>query len=90
MNRNTDILKDGTSSAYSFLWTNFACFKWQAVRTIPPRLAITGFTYAQTFLITAAINYLELPASFRNVNHAYGLIGATGLIYIGIAVSDIL
>jgi hypothetical protein len=78
---------DGSSSAYSFLTANIACFKWEALRTIPPRLGITGFTYAQTFLITAAINYLELPAGLRNKNHAYGLIGATALIYCGIAVA---
>jgi ATP-binding cassette subfamily C (CFTR/MRP) protein 1 len=54
---------------------------------MPPRLCVTGFTYAQTFLINAAINYLEYPAPLRNVNHAYGLVGATALIYIGIAVS---
>jgi hypothetical protein len=42
-----------------------------------PRLAVTGFTYSQTFLINAAVTYLETPVRLRNVNHAYGLIGAT-------------
>jgi hypothetical protein len=55
---------------------------------MPPRLAITGFTYSQTFLINAAISYLETPAPLRNVNHAYGLIGATAFIYVGIAVGS--
>jgi hypothetical protein len=68
------------------VYANLACFKWEALRTIPPRLAITGFTYSQTFLITAAILYLETPSFLRNKNHAYGLIGATALIYGGIMV----
>jgi hypothetical protein len=42
-----------------------------------PRLAVTGFTYSQTFLISAAVTYLETPRQLRNINHAYGLIGAT-------------
>jgi hypothetical protein len=55
---------------------------------MPSRLAIIGFTYSQTFLINAAISYLETPAPLRDVNHAYGLIGATGLVYFGIAVNS--
>ena len=85
-----DKLKDGSSNPYSFLTTNWSLLKWQALQTVPPRLALTGFTYAQTFLITAAINYLELPSQLRDINHAYGLIGATALIYCGIAVNETL
>jgi ATP-binding cassette subfamily C (CFTR/MRP) protein 1 len=57
------------------------------LKAILPRLALIGFTYAQPFLITAALNFLSMPASKRNVDHAYGLICATALIYLGIAVS---
>lgn len=42
-----------------------------------------AISYAQTFLITDAINYLEMAPEDRNVNHAYGLIAASGLIYAG-------
>jgi hypothetical protein len=79
---------DKSPSPYSFVITSFVCFRWQVLRTVPPRMAITGFTYSQTFLINAAISYLETPAPLRNVNHAYGLIGATALIYSGIAVGS--
>jgi len=48
---------------------------------------MSAFTYAQTFLITAAIKFLETPAGRRNRNHAYGLMGAVALIYFGIAFS---
>jgi ATP-binding cassette, subfamily C (CFTR/MRP), member 1 len=89
MDVKSDQMKDGSSNPYTFLKANFAVFKWQIFQTIPPRLAVSGFTYAQTFLITAAIVYLELPSELRNVNHAYGLIGATFFIYSGIAVNDL-
>jgi ATP-binding cassette subfamily C (CFTR/MRP) protein 1 len=79
---------DKSPSPYSFIIASFICFRWQVLRTMPPRLTITGFTYSQTFLINAAIAYLETPAPLRNVNHAYGLIGATALIYVGIAVGS--
>jgi hypothetical protein len=46
-----------------------------------------AINYAQTFLITDSILYLETPSPLRNVNHAYGLIGAAAFIYIGTAVS---
>lgn len=46
-----------------------------------------ALSYAQTFLITDAIVYLETPAQFRDVRHAYGLIGAAAIIYTGTAVS---
>jgi hypothetical protein len=48
-----------------------------------------AISYAETFLITAAINYLETPPQIRNVNHAYGLIGAAAIIYTGNAVRHI-
>jgi hypothetical protein len=47
-----------------------------------------ALNYSQTFLITAAVKFLEEPTSQRNMNYAYGLTGATALIYIGIAVSS--
>ncbi|KAE9991950.1 hypothetical protein EG327_010517 [Venturia inaequalis] len=44
-----------------------------------------ALSYAQTFLITDAIVYLETPAQLRDVRHAYGLIGAAAIIYTGTA-----
>jgi ATP-binding cassette, subfamily C (CFTR/MRP), member 1 len=54
--------------------------------TILPRAAKIGLAYAQTFLIAAAIKYLETPIASREKNHGYGLIGATVLIYFGLTV----
>lgn len=57
------------------------------LRILPARAAWIALSYSQTFLITAAIKFLETPSSKRAASHQYGLIGATGLIYIGIGVS---
>jgi ATP-binding cassette subfamily C (CFTR/MRP) protein 1 len=46
-----------------------------------------GFTFAQPFLITSAIQNLERIDTPDGRNFGYGLIGATFLIYFGLAVS---
>lgn len=57
---------------------------------IIPRLFQIGFTYAQPFLITAAINLAATPQTQEFNNNGYGLIGAYFLVYTGIAVRDLL
>jgi ATP-binding cassette subfamily C (CFTR/MRP) protein 1 len=52
-----------------------------------PRLCLIGFNYAQPFLLTAAIDALSNIKDPNQKNNGYGLIGATGLIYLGIALS---
>lgn len=50
-----------------------------------PRAAMAVFQFCQSFLINALLSYLEEPNPSKNVG--YGLIGATILIYLGIAVT---
>lgn len=50
---------------------------------VVPRAAMAAFQFCQSFLINALLSYLEEPNSSKNVG--YGLIGATILIYLGIA-----
>lgn len=69
------------------VWAGADCLKWPLLITIPPRSAMMALSYAQTFLITDAIVYLETPAQLRDVRRAYGLIGASAIIYAGTAVS---
>lgn len=63
-----------------------ACFKWDLLAAVCPRLLMAAFRFAQPFLITSAMKNLEEPNSTTNRNHAYGLIGATFLIYLGVSV----
>lgn len=50
-----------------------------------PRLCLTGFTFAQPFLINTLTTYVGL--SHPDVDHGRSLIGASALVYIGMAVS---
>lgn len=63
-----------------------ACLKWDLLAAALPRLLMAAFRFAQPFLITSAITYVEQPDSTIKRNHAYGLIGATFLTYLGISV----
>lgn len=50
-----------------------------------PRAAMAAFQFCQSFLINALLSYLEEPSPPKNAG--YGLIGATFLVYLGIAIS---
>ncbi|KAI1639442.1 hypothetical protein F4809DRAFT_657346 [Biscogniauxia mediterranea] len=52
---------------------------------IPARIALIGFTFCQPFLIRGLIDYLSQPVESSNIG--YGFIGASALIYSGIAFS---
>lgn len=52
---------------------------------VVPRAAMSAFQFCQSFLINALLSYLEEPNPSKNAG--YGLIGATFLIYLGIAIS---
>ncbi|KAH7025269.1 ABC transporter [Microdochium trichocladiopsis] len=52
-----------------------------------PRLFIIAFTYAQPFLIQAAVEFASAPKGMPYDNYGYGLIGAFFLVYAGMAIS---
>lgn len=52
---------------------------------VPPRLALLGFTFCQPFFIESLLDHLSQPEI--NANVGYGFIGASVLIYLGIAIS---
>lgn len=53
--------------------------------SVPPRLALLGFTFCQPFFIEKLLDHLSKPRVDDNVG--YGFIGASVLIYSGIAIS---
>lgn len=52
-----------------------------------PRLCLLGFTFAQPFLVTKAVNLAGAPSTTAYNNIGYGLIGAYVLVYVGIGVT---
>lgn len=54
---------------------------------VPPRLFLIGFTYAQPFLITAAIDLAYKPRTEQHDNAGWGLVGAYAIVFAGMAVS---
>lgn len=54
---------------------------------VGPRIAMTAFQFCQPFLISTLLDYLQQPLDDSSRNVGYGLIGATTLIYTGIAMS---
>jgi ATP-binding cassette subfamily C (CFTR/MRP) protein 1 len=67
---------------------SFACFRSEILSVVPARLFLIGFNYAQPFLFARAIKLLAEPTNVMTENYGYGLITATGIIYIGVAVSS--
>jgi hypothetical protein len=55
---------------------------------VVPRLAYTGFTYAQPFLVQRATEYMSEPSGPNTYNIGGGLIAAYVIVYVGIAVSN--
>lgn len=54
---------------------------------VPSRLAVAGFTLCQPFFINALLDFLSHNANGESKNTGYGLIGASILIYGGMALS---
>ena len=77
---------DGRFTLIAVLWR---CLRGQCSYVIFPRLCQIVFTFAQPFLITRVIDLLSEEDSELSRNEGYGLIGATALIYVGIAVRRI-
>ncbi|KAB8272693.1 P-loop containing nucleoside triphosphate hydrolase protein [Aspergillus minisclerotigenes] len=73
---------------FEFPWQMIRALKGPLALTILPRLFLIGFTFSQPFLITSILNWLD--NSHSGSNHGYGLIGATLLIYLGMALSNLI
>lgn len=64
---------------------------WPFLQAAIPRLFLIGFTFAQPFLITSAVGLLASNEDDKAADQTgYGLLGATALIYMGIAISKLL
>ncbi|KAI0187341.1 putative ATP-binding cassette transporter [Xylaria flabelliformis] len=70
---------------YGLIRLMFRSLGLYALAPVFPRLALSAFTFAQPFLASSLINYLDGDRNASD-NDGYGLIGATFLVYTGIAV----
>lgn len=55
---------------------------------VAPRLAFLGFKFCQPLLINTTLKYLSEDQESRRENIGYGLIGAAGLVFSAIAISN--
>jgi ATP-binding cassette subfamily C (CFTR/MRP) protein 1 len=68
--------------------TTLATFQGDFWAAVVPRLCFTGFSFAQPFLINTIIDTLGSPRSENANGVTGGLVGATALVYLGIAVGN--
>ncbi|KFY61345.1 hypothetical protein V497_03025 [Pseudogymnoascus sp. VKM F-4516 (FW-969)] len=75
------------SKSHTLAIAIFRCFWAPLLTAVVPRLCLIGFNYSQPFLINRVIVFVGKTRNSSSANNSYGLIGATALIYIGIAIS---
>lgn len=78
---------DKSKKSYPLIRAIGSLLFWPFIGTIFPRIVGLTFTYSITFVMGAAINYLERPSDERDTNYAYGLIAATLICYSASSVS---
>ncbi|KAJ5727035.1 ABC transporter integral membrane type 1 [Penicillium malachiteum] len=72
---------------HSLLFASMRYYAYPFLLGILPRALQIGFTFAQPFLVDSTISWVEEEDSPTTMSQGYGLIGAFGITYIGIAVS---
>ncbi|PYH44095.1 P-loop containing nucleoside triphosphate hydrolase protein [Aspergillus saccharolyticus JOP 1030-1] len=70
--------------------TVFWTFKTEFLKAVLPRLCYSAFTLMQPCLVNALIKFVDSPENPMTRNKGYGLIGASAIVYIGLATSKAL
>lgn len=78
----------GKGSEYALFWTFLVHYKWNFLAAILPRLAYSGFLFAQPFLVERVLDFIDEARNPNTSSTAYGLMGAYAIVYIGISVSQ--
>ncbi len=73
---------------YGLIQLTFQSLGLYAFAPVLPRLALSAFIFAQPFLASSLIDFLD-GGRDASENDGYGLIGASFLVYTGIAVSQL-
>ncbi|KAF3480026.1 ABC transporter [Arthroderma uncinatum] len=75
------------SSRHALFWIFLAHYKWSILAGVLPRLAYTGFSFSQPFLVQRVLDFTSEDPHEQTRNIAYSLIGAYAIVYIGISLS---
>lgn len=86
LHQYTNCLPANKSTKNALLWSFLFHYKWAFLSGVLPRLAYSGLTFAQPFLVQRVLDFTGQPVDSKSNDIAYGLIGAYGLVYIGLAV----
>ncbi|CEJ57253.1 hypothetical protein PMG11_05953 [Penicillium brasilianum] len=90
ISRGNQRWKEQSSRRLALFRNIISDLRWTVAQAVAPRLFLIGFKFGQPFLINDLINYVSDNGSNELSGVKYGFIGATVLIYIGIAVSTAL
>ncbi|RAH47723.1 P-loop containing nucleoside triphosphate hydrolase protein [Aspergillus brunneoviolaceus CBS 621.78] len=71
-------------------FTVFRTFKTEFLHGVIPRLCFSAFTLMQPLLVNAMIKFVGSSDSQTTRNKGYGLIGASAIVYLGLATSKAL
>ncbi|KAF7157159.1 hypothetical protein CNMCM6106_002241 [Aspergillus hiratsukae] len=84
------LIKYDMTRPYALLQATFHAFASSLLAGILPRLVLLALTFAQPFLVTATISYVENQGGHGRPAIGKALIGAFALVYTGIAVATAL
>src|ERR1700761_8848423 len=73
--------------SYGLILTLFSLSKWRLFETLPIQAASIFFKYAQIYIISEAIEYLDTPSLSKNPSKPPRLIICSVIVYFGNAVS---
>ncbi|KEQ69415.1 P-loop containing nucleoside triphosphate hydrolase protein [Aureobasidium namibiae CBS 147.97] len=72
---------------YDLALSLFRCLMWPLLIPITPRLILIAFKFSQPFLVQRVTEYVSNNNAVNDDDIGFGLIGAYGLVYIGLAIS---
>ncbi|KAK2608934.1 hypothetical protein QQS21_002510 [Conoideocrella luteorostrata] len=79
--------KADKSSKTALLWVFVCHYRWDLLAGVVPRLAYTGFTFTEPFLVQRVLDFTTEPEGPNSRNFAWGLVGAYAIVHIGKAMS---
>ncbi|KAK1967123.1 hypothetical protein LY78DRAFT_19390 [Colletotrichum sublineola] len=83
---SSPVANQSPSPRHRLIGVCISTLKSQLLAVVLPRVFLLGFTVCQPLILNRFLEFLQNPS--ENVNYGYGLIGAYGLVYLGISISS--